>query len=233
MIPIKNKNNEVEFYLISNSFFLKNAISNIREIALYDENYDDSYEIKTFISDIFYKKYKAKIKVSYPELMCLTDKDNRIFAALGIRSADKNELFLEQYLDDKIENVLTKIYKNNILRNDIVEIGSLASQKRGMARFLYITLALILKQRKYKYAIITGTDYLLSYFKKAGLKPKIIAQAKQSRLKDQNVNWGSYYKTSPKVMALDVSSGYFILRLFLRITIIPALTKFYPFLSYE
>ncbi len=233
MIIVKNKNNEAQFSLISNKLFKESLNSNIKEISLYDEKFDDSYEIKAFIADIFYKKYKAQIKVSYPELMTLIGKNNEILAALGIRDAKQHGLFLEQYLDDNIENILSKIYKNKVNRDEIVEIGSLASQKKGMAKFLYIALSAILKQRKYKYAIITGTLYLQKYFKKAGLKPRIIGPALREKLKDQTIDWGSYYETEPKIMVLDVESGYFILRLFLGISVTGAITKLYPFIKYE
>jgi hypothetical protein len=233
MIFIKNKENEAEFTLKSHKIFANSMKLSVKEIAFYDGNDPYAFEIITLIKDVYFKKYHAKISPKYPELLSLIGKNNEVLAALGIREAKNSELFLEQYLDQKIEDILTQIYKTKIERKDVVEIGSLASKKKGMAKLLYISLAAILKQRKYKFAVITATSYLQEYFKKAGLRPKVIAKADFNKLKNQEDDWGSYYESDPKVMILDVSSGYFILKLFLGISVLPTLTKFYPSLNNE
>jgi len=179
------------------------------------------------------KSHKAKISVSYPNLITVIGKDKAIFSAVGFRNAKDGELFLEQYLDEKIEKILSRIAKEEISRDEIVEIGSLASMKRGMAKLLYIAIAAFLYKQKYRYVVATGTKFLQNYFKKAGLKPLIIADAKKSRLRNKDVDWGSYYDSEPKVMVLDVKSGYLVLKMFLGIKVIPSFEKLYPHLSYE
>jgi hypothetical protein len=232
MIPIINSDNKTDSTLIARKklFFAK---ENIASVSFYDGKRDDSYEIKSLISDIFYRSYKAVIKVGFPNLLAVVGTDKTIYAAVGFRDAGVGELFLEQYLDDKIENIVSKIAGEDILRSEIVEIGSLASQKKGMAKFLYIAIASYLNSQKYRYVVATGTEFLQQYFKKAGLKPVIIADAKRELLKDQSVDWGNYYDSNPKVMVLNVKSGYGVLKLFLGIKVVPSFEKLYPHLSYE
>lgn len=232
MIPIINSKNKTEFLLQARKkfFFLK---ENIASISFYDAENSDSYEIKAFISDVFFRFYKAQIRVGFPNLLAVIGLDKTIFAAVGFRSADESELFLEQYLDDKIENIVSKTVGKKVSRNEIVEIGSLASDKKGMVRFLYIAIAAYLHSKNYRYVVATGTEFLQKYFKKAGLKPIILGDAKQEKLHNQDINWGSYYKSNPKVMLLNVASGYRVLKLFLGIKVQDSFEKFYPHLSYE
>lgn len=232
MIPIFNSENKVDFALIARPklFFAERKIA---AISFYDGKNSDSYEVKALISDVFYKTYKAEITVSFPNLLAVIGIDKTIYAAVGFRAASEGDLFLEQYLDDKVEKVISKIVGKEVLRDEIVEIGSLASQKKGMVQFLYIAIAAYLHSKKYKYVVATGTEFLQKYFKKAGLKPMILCDAKQAALKNQNINWGNYYDSNPRVMLLNVASGYRILKLFLGIKVVPSFEKLYPHLSYE
>lgn len=232
MIPIINSKNQTEFHLIARKklFFSNNKIASV---SFYDGENNDAYEIKAFISDIFYRFYKAKIKVGFPHLLSVMGVDKTILAAVGFRSAGESELFLEQYLDDRVENIIFKITGEKISRSQIVEIGSLASDKKGMARFLYIAIATYVYSKNYRYVVATGTEFLQKYFKKAGLKPIILCAAKQEKLRNKDVDWGSYYNSNPKVMLLNVTSGYRILKLFLGIKVVPSFEKLYPNLSYE
>jgi len=232
MIPIINSQNKTDFLLSARKklFFSGHKIASV---SFYDGENNDAYEIKAYISDIFYRFYKAKIKVGFPHLLSVIGLDKTILAAVGFRSASESELFLEQYLDDKIENIIFKTTGEKIAREQIVEIGSLASDKKGMSRFLYIAIATYLYSKNYRYVVATGTEFLQKYFKKAGLKPIIICDAKQEKLRNKDVNWGSYYDSNPKVMLLNVTSGYRVLKLFLGIKVMPSFEKLYPNLSYE
>jgi hypothetical protein len=161
-------------------------------------------EIKGFIAAAFYDAYKAKIKITFKNLMTVFNAKNEVIAAAGLRFAKEEELFFEQYLDGKIEDVLSDILGKKILREKIVEIGSLASKEKGAAKLLYAEIANFLKQKKYHYVVATGTDFLQKNFEKISFNPLIICDASPEKLKDKTVDWGSYYDSKPKVMALDV-----------------------------
>lgn len=229
MIPIINTQNKVEFELILERKFIYSPSSKIANISLYDSSLDDASEIKLFIQDVYFKHYKANIDVTYPFLMAVLDKNHNILSAVGFRYADLEELFLEQYLDDKIENILSEKYNTQITRDKIVEIGSLASAGKGMSKFLFIALATYLRKFDYYYAVMTGTSKLRRNFRKLNLKPAIICRASQDKLIDKKDEWGSYYDTNPKVMVGNIDSGYKTLKTVLRASITSSLTKLYPY----
>lgn len=234
MIPILNSQNDVELHLILGRKILrflpilKSLKLCIKFVMIHRPTSPQYQEIKSFIENIFYRSYHAKISVNFPKLMALTNRNNKLVSAVGVRNAADNRLFLEQYLDQNIEEILSGLTKSKVERSDIVEIGSLASSQKNAAQCIYIALSAYLKNENYKYAVMTGTEYLLKYFKKAGLKPQILAKADRSKLIDKNVYWGTYYETNPKVMVLDVANGYEVLNRFLGIDAIASMTRLYP-----
>lgn len=228
MIQIINEQNQVEFELSLKRNFIYSPSSRISLISLFDAKLDDSLEAKLFIQDIYQKHYKAKIKVTYPSIMAILDKNNNILSAVGIRVADSQKLFLEQYLDDEIEDILCDKYKKIITRNQIVEIGSLASSGNGMSKFLFVALAAYLRKKGYLYTVMTGTYNLRNSFKKLNLKPIIICEADENKLINKSDDWGSYYNTKPKVMAGNIDSGFKTLKTILGASITPSITKLYP-----
>lgn len=241
MIPVINPRGETEFNLVLGRKFLLCCINfvkamrnGMKSIRIYDKNSSNYTEVKNFIETVFKKHYRAEISVGMPQLMAVIGKEeSKVISAVGIRSAADSELFLEQYLDQPIEKILEQIFGHKVERKEIVEIGSLASGKRDAAKFLYSTLATYLKSQDFKYGVMTGTQYLQKYFRNIGMKPRIIAEAKQERLRDQSVNWGTYYKNNPKVMVMEVKRGQKILGGILGISISANMTKLYPHLSYN
>ncbi len=229
MIPIINKNNRTEFELSLKRSFIYSPSSRISLISLYDTNLDDSLEIKLFIKDIYHKYYQAKIGINYPTLMAILDKNNNILSAVGFRFADDQDLFLEQYLDRKIEDILSDKYQKNIPRNQIVEVGSLASTGSGMSKFLFIALAAYLRKMGYYYTAMTGTSKLRTSFKKLNLKPITLCDAKKNKLINKDDDWGSYYDSDPKVLAGNIDSGYKTLKAVLGASITSSNTKLYPY----
>lgn len=229
MIPIINSQNQVEFELLLRHKFIYSPSAKISLISLFDGDAEDSLEIKLFVKDIYFRHYKANIEVTYPRLMAILDKNNNILSAVGFRPASNQKLFLEQYLDGKIEDVVSQKYQKSVSRNQIVEVGSLASSGGGMSKFLFIALAAYLRNEGYLFTVMTGTCTLRKSFKKMGLKPIILGEATKARLINKEEDWGSYYDTNPQVLAGDIDSGYKILKTVLGASIISSITKLYPY----
>lgn len=229
MIPIINTQNQVEFELSLQRKFLYSPSSRISLVSLFDIEIDDSLEVQMFIQDVYRKYYKAEIDVTYPTLMTILDGNHAMLAAVGFRFANDNALFLEQYLDDKIEDVLSAKYQKRITRSQIVEVGSLASIGGGMSKFLFIALAAYLRKMGGLYVVMVGTSKLRKSFGKLRLKPVKLCDAHKDRLIDKSKNWGSYYDSGPQVLAGDLDSGYKTLKLVLGASINSSITKLYPY----
>ncbi len=157
--------------------------------------------VEKFISDIYRAHYDADISVTYPTLMSVRNADGEILAAVGFRLASEAPLFLEQYTRTPIEAVLSSLYKAPIVRNEIVEIGNLASAGKGASIFLFGAIASYLLNRGVRYATVTGTEQLRKRFRLLGLQPHMICDADRALLEASQNNWGSYYATQPKVLA--------------------------------
>ncbi len=157
--------------------------------------------VESFIKQVYAKSYGADISVDYPMLMSVQNTEGKILATVGFRYAEKESLFLENYTEKPIEEVLkTK-------RSRIVEIGNLASDGKGASIFLFAALSSYLNSKSIEYASITGTDYLHSYFSKIGLSPQKICEAHLQPVQDGGQDWGTYYDTQPRVLVGSVENG--------------------------
>lgn len=162
----------------------------------------DREEVEHFIAGIYAKAYGARIQVHYPVLMSVRNEQGTLLAATGFRPADAETLFLEQYLDCPIENIL------NVPRSQIVEIGNLASDGGGASLFLFAALSAYLHHKGYTQAVVTSTDFLEQRFEQMGLRPMRHAPADPALLNAQGEEWGSYYNTQPHVISGSVAGGY-------------------------
>ena len=163
----------------------------------------DRAEIERFIGDVFREAYGADIKRFKPCLMSLRDHDNRLVAACGFRSAALEPLFLETYLDQPIEAVLSERVGFPVRRDDIVGVGNFSVAEPGMARYLITAINDHLHDTSNQWAVFTAVPVLRNAFIKMGMNPVILGDANKSRLPpEEQEEWGSYYAQKPQVMAI-------------------------------
>lgn len=162
----------------------------------------DRLAVEEFITRIYAKTYNARIGVHYDTLMSVRDEAGTILAALGFRNAGRETLFLEQYLDAPIDQILS------VPRHQITEIGNLASAGGGASVFLFAALSAYLHGRAQTHAVVTGTDFIERRLRTLGLNPLRLAKADPDLLLRKDEIWGSYYETQPHVLAGDVGHGY-------------------------
>lgn len=157
------------------------------------------------VIDLIRKRYRqafsADIEVAYPEIAYVTDAAHNALAALGLRSAATEPLFLEQYLDSPIQDTL------NVSRVKITEIGNLVSSRRDVTPGLFITAALLLNRRGTEYAVATGNQLLEKRLRMLGMKPERLAPATMERLAECHENWGDYYQKQPQVLCGSVGNA--------------------------
>lgn len=127
-------------------------------------------------------------------------------AVLGYCRADRQPLFLETYLDRPIEAELTEVFGRPIWRNEIVEIGNLASDNALATVQLWAATANDLGGEA-EIAVAVLTRQLRTMFRKLGLTLYEIASARPDRLSDRGARWGSYYQQDPVVCAGLISDG--------------------------
>tara|TARA_R110002124_G_scaffold4125_1_gene25467 strand:+ start:5704 stop:6396 length:693 start_codon:yes stop_codon:yes gene_type:complete len=163
--------------------------------------------VETFIEDSYARAYGSHIGRHYPTLMSVQDVDGTIYAVVGFRLARDEPLFLEQYLDDPVETVVTDAIGTIVTRPEIVEIGNLASNGRGATIFLFAAMVRHLLSSGAHFAVATATEELRGMFQKAGLGALRLAAADPGRLIDHGLSWGDYYRTRPIVLAGSISAA--------------------------
>ncbi|HRJ66423.1 MAG TPA: thermostable hemolysin [Alphaproteobacteria bacterium] len=163
--------------------------------------------VEDFIRGIYHKSYGADIAVRYPTLMSVRNAEGEVLAAAGFRMAREEPLFLEQYTRAPIETVMGRSLRVDIPRDEIAEIGNLASSGKGASVFLFAAIACYLLAHGARYAAVTGTDQLHRRFEMMGLQPSVLCDAQRSLLDSEQKSWGTYYDTQPRVLAGSLESS--------------------------
>jgi hypothetical protein len=177
---------------------------------LIDEKHPRRKQVEQFIAQRFSEVHGARLSVFMPVLIALFGENDEILAAVGIRSAATEVLFLEYYLDTSIENSIACNADQLMVvpeRDRIVEIGNLASIDRRASRKLFKILAGLLDAENFEWAVFTGCTSLHRMFSTLGIETVDLGRALQSRLPVDQQTWGGYYEDSPRVVAGKVSRG--------------------------
>lgn len=170
------------------------------EIAATRQAEPDRAHVESFIEQVYAHRFGSVIARHYPTLMNVHDGQGRVLAAVGLRLAAEEPLFLERYLDQPVERALAQAKGGSVDRHGIVEIGNLASADRDASVFLFVTLAAYLRHRQLTYAVVTGTKALRRSFALFGFDFVELGAANPEALPDKGASWGSYYERDPKVL---------------------------------
>ncbi len=163
----------------------------------------DRPEVEKFIQRIFRQAYGANVRNFMPKILCLRDTQRHLRAVAGMRYAEKEDLFLERYLDKPVEDVIASHAGVAVFRHGIVEIGNLAVEDPLYTRLLMAVLG--------RYFYSTDAEWLV--FSALPVVINAVARMKHSMLvlgnasldcipPEERADWGSYYQHRPKVVAL-------------------------------
>lgn len=163
----------------------------------------DRPELESYIREVFQQAHGACIRHFLPQLLSLRDGQGKLLAVCGLRHAEREALFLENYLDAPVETVLSRQLGYAVARNDIVEIGNLAVADPLHARSLLASISLYLHGSGTHWAVFTGLATLRNSLRKLNMQVHALADASITRLPaEEQTNWGSYYQDGPQVMAV-------------------------------
>ena len=164
--------------------------------------------VQDFIRDRFAAHYQADVRHFMPCLFGLEADDGSLHGAVGCRSAAVQPLFLERYLDEPIEHVITARSGEAAERADVVEVGNLAARGAGMSRLLIVALTRLLATEGVRWVGFTGTPALINSFRRLGIALHRLAPADPARLGVDRDEWGSYYDAGPQVMVAEVPGAH-------------------------
>lgn len=164
-------------------------------------------ELESFVATAFRDQHGARIGSFMPDLLGMRNATGELRAVAGYRTAQQERLFLEQYLDQPVEAVLTAKLARQIERTQIIEIGNLASNGCRQARHLVSLLPRYLLDRGYTWVVFTATDLVRNVLESVGAELVELAVADHSRITIGNDVWGAYYRNDPRVMAGYLPDG--------------------------
>lgn len=173
-------------------------------IRAYLPTHSERARVENYIASVFKQSFAADLQDFLPLLITFENTAGEIFAALGMRFADQQILFAEQYSHKDIDSVVLEKFNFLDTREHIVEIGSLASTESGYARYLFLAMTKILTNWRYQWLTFTAIPAVVNVFKKLRLNPIELCSATIKDLVHTNTNWGTYYDKNPKVMIGDV-----------------------------
>lgn len=178
--------------------------------ALPDDGQRSAFE--TFIQQRFRKAHGADIRHFMPELFGMHNAAGELCAVAGVRRAHLEPLFLERYLDEPIEPLISAAADRPVTRNGIAEVGNLAASDTGSARLSIIAITYLLAMGGLEWVTFTGNIGLVNSFHRLGLKPVTLCAADPERLGDERQYWGSYYESKPWVHVGNIRAGFIHLR---------------------
>jgi hypothetical protein len=178
------------------------------QLRVWKEDDPERTKAEDFIRERFQDSYAADVQSFMPYLLGVMDDNNEISAVIGFRPAGNEDLFLENYLDDPAEHALSEACGSRVQRQQIVEVGNLASSDGESFRILMIGLVTLLDRLPgTNWIMCTVGDRLFRLLRRSRFFPLVLEQADQQRLSPQQGNWGSYYQHARKVVAGNVSYG--------------------------
>ena len=176
-------------------------------LRLIDPRHPRRESLEDFIRHRFMRAYGASPERLAESLYAEEDEDGQWVAAVGVRAASGERLYLEQYLDRDIEREIDIRLGRRLSRAEIVEVGNFAAVRTGHARHLISRLPLLLYCLGYRWVSFIATRGLVNSFRRLGLEPIELASADPLRLPDGGQRWGSYYRHAPMVMVGEIRHG--------------------------
>jgi len=163
--------------------------------------------LEAYVGQQFERAYGAKISEFLPDLISMQCNDH-FSAVAGIRAARDGRLFVEQYIDDPIEQRLSRVTGTPVRRSAVVEIGNLSATHRGATLLFFVLQAAVLHAAGYEWAVFCATGQVGKITSKLNIAMHELAAADPARLGPAADSWGRYYDTRPTVIAADVQATY-------------------------
>ncbi|WP_044870477.1 thermostable hemolysin [Pseudomonas sp. LFM046] len=161
-----------------------------------------------FVHRRFFSAHHADIRQYMPELLSMRNYHGALSAVTGIRLAEQEPLFLEQYLEAPAEALIAGLTSRPVARSEVVEVGNLASINAGNARLIIVAVTWLLNLRGLEWVVFTGSPSLINSFRRLGLDPLLLGDADPERLSSGQQEWGTYYEQKPHVYTGNIRYGF-------------------------
>lgn len=185
--------------------FVKTKRYQLSEITATTVNIGDTArtEVEAFIYEVFKSAYGAEVTLFMPHLVALRDGKGVLMGAFGLRQASEGPLFLEQYLDEPIETMISDHLGKQVTRKQITKIGNLAVENPRNAGVLVAHIIQHTLDLGIEWCVATAHHSLQNSVIKSGRDVYPLSPADKTRLSvAEQAKWGSYYHHMPQVVAI-------------------------------
>jgi hypothetical protein len=117
-------------------------------------------------------------------------------------------LFIEQYLDQSIEQLLGQHIGSDVRRSSIVEVGNLAGHRTGITRALFPLLTELLHENGYEWVVCNATKLVQNALIRQGFAVQPLVRAEPERLGPARFSWGRYYDSETTVIGISVPKSH-------------------------
>ena len=157
-------------------------------------------ELEAFVNAAFLRKHGAHVRSFMPTLLSWRDGAGPL-GVVGVRAAQDESLYLENYLDSPIEQALAERAGRQVPRARIVEIGHLACRNCLGAARIAAALPRYLLELEYEWIVFTGTRTVRGILGRLGAPLHELALASAECVSATHDSWGRYYDSDPRVYA--------------------------------
>jgi hypothetical protein len=158
-----------------------------------------------YIAEQFAKEYDAQISSFLPQILTMRCTEG-LSAAVGLRQAGKEPLYLEHYFSEPVERLIQAGAAHKVVRSRIVEVGNLVATQRGASHLLFILVSALLQKQGTEWMVFTATRQVTQILRRLKFETVFLAEADQSKMAAEDVAaWGQYYRHQPHVVAGDLS----------------------------
>lgn len=173
------------------------------QLAIVGRNAAERPALEAYIANKFATTYGAALREFLPFFLLLRAKQG-VAGVLGMRRGIQGHgLFVEQYMDAPAEQLLGTLLGRPVARSSLVEIGNLVSSWRGSSQMLFIALAAQICRAGAEWAVFTATPEVQKLLSRLRVEQYALCEADGRRLGLQLAEWGSYYDSKPKVIAVN------------------------------
>ena len=162
-------------------------------------------ELERYVQAAFAHRHGATVRSFMPTLLGFRDRAGALRGVAGVRGAGEEPLYLEQYLDRPVEQVLAGVALGRAApvatRHEIAEVGNLAAATRRDAVRMVAHVPDWLLSQRYRWIVFTATSALRQILLGLGAPLVELARADGACVATRDDDWGRYYETDPRVYA--------------------------------
>lgn len=170
-------------------------------LVAYERGQPGRETAEQFVREGFFRTHQACVQSFLPTLLTLTDRQGVIRGVVGCRFAAEEPLFLERYLDQPIESLISARTGARVRRETLVEVGNLSCRNSRVAQSLVGMLPRYLLGRGYTWIAFTATSSIRRILRHSGARLLDLGPAEAARADGSGDHWGHYYDNDPRVMA--------------------------------